>query len=113
MKKYFLCLFFFQIQAFAANELIERNEANCQKIDGYGQYDVEAIASHWKVPISSVEFVRAEWGTDRTGYRTCIMIFDTQKGPKRCIAVRILTSDNGKTAFGLAVMERTNNPLCF
>lgn len=99
--------------ALAQNEFLEVNKLNCNKIDGYGKYEKEAIAREYKVPMSSVVFIGAKWGPGQFGTDRCHMIFDTAKGPKSCNVFYILTSDKGKTAFGLAVPQQGNNPVCF
>jgi hypothetical protein len=113
MKNIFLVFIFFQIQAFAGNTSLEVNQVNCKKIDGYGKYEIEAIASKYQVSMASVKFVGANWGPGQYGGNQCNMVFDTPKGPKRCNTFMIFTDDNGKTAFGLAVPQRENNPVCF
>ncbi len=71
------------------------------------------MARQYETSMSSIVFVRAEWGPGQYGGERCNLIFDTPKGPKRCVTFVILTSDKGKTAFGLAVPQRGNYPVCF
>ncbi len=97
----------------AKNEFLEVNRLNCNKINGHGIHEKEAIARAYKVPMSSVVLVDAKWGPSQFGGEQCNMIFDTAKGPKRCNVFLILTDDKGKTAFGLAVPQQGSNPVCF
>ena len=83
------------------NIKLEKNAANCKKIDGFGTNDRMAIATSFKVSISSVRFLRAQWGPGRYGNADCEMIFDTAAGPKRCQIIDIMSDDGGKTAFAL------------
>jgi len=86
--------------AFAKNIRLDNNENNCKKVDGFGKNDAMAIASKYKVPLSSVKFVEARWQRGEFGSFTCVFIFDTAKGPKKCTPNELLSDDNGKTAFG-------------
>jgi hypothetical protein len=95
------------------NEFLDVNQTNCKKIDGHGRYEREAIARAYGVSMSSVVFVGAEWGLGQFGSQRCHLIFDTAKGPKRCNVFYILTSDKGRTGFGLAVARKDDNPVCF
>jgi hypothetical protein len=114
MKKYFLLfIFIFQVSAFAGNKFLDVNPANCKKINGTGDLEAQAIASFYKVSMSSVRFIKATWGPGQYGLEQCNMIFDTEKGPKQCHTFYILTDDDGKTAFGLAVPQSGNYPVCF
>jgi hypothetical protein len=115
MKKIFgfLVLLLLSKTALAKNEILEVNRLNCNKIDGHGIHEKEAIARAYKVPMSSVVLVDAKWGASQFGGEQCNLIFDTAKGPKRCNVFMILTSDKGKTAFGLAVPRQGDNPVCF
>jgi len=80
---------------------VEKNEANCRKVNAIGSNDKMAIATEEKVPLSSVNFIGARWQSGRYGGMSCIFIFDTAKGPKRCEVIALLSDDNGKTTFGV------------
>jgi hypothetical protein len=97
----------------AQNEFLEVNKLNCDKINAHGRYEKEGIAREYKVSMSSVVLIGAKWGPGQFGGAKCNMIFDTAKGPKSCNVFYILTNDKGKTAFGLAVPQQGDNPVCF
>jgi len=99
MKKYLLVLMiatttFYSFNIFAKNVELEWNAANCKKIDGYVDKDLMTLATKYEVPYSSVKFLGTKWST------ACFMIFDTAKGPKKCLVNEYLSDDGGKTAFG-------------
>jgi hypothetical protein len=58
------------------------------------------VVTQFKVPLSSVNFIGAKWDFSQYGSRTCVFLFDTAKGPKKCQTLQLLSDDNGKTAFG-------------
>ena len=85
----------------AKNVELENNEVNCKKVNGFGADDRFAIAKEYKVALSSVIFLGARWSEARFGSRSCIFLFDTPVGPKRCAPITgLLSNDGGKTAFG-------------
>lgn len=81
------------------NRELPMTKESCAKIDGYGEQDKFAIANSFGVSISSIKFLGAKWAYGRWGSQECLLEFDTAAGPKRCQITRILTDDNGKTAF--------------
>lgn len=94
-----LCLYL-PIAMSAGNIRLEKNVTNCKKIDGYGTNDIMAIANSFKVSMSSIRFMGAQWGLDQYGVnQDCLMIFDTSAGPKKCPVIKIMSDDGGKTAF--------------
>lgn len=95
----------------AQNMKLDETETNCRKVDGYGPNDKMAIASKYKVPLSSVQFIGAQWQLGQYGSMRCIFIFDTANGPKKCRILQLLTDDNGKTAFA-TVAPFGNANLC-
>lgn len=115
MRKIFgvFVMLFFSTGVLAQNQFLDINPINCNKIDAHGLYEKEAIARAYKVPISSVQLVAVNWGPNKYGAQGCNLVFDTAKGPKSCNVFNILTSDKGKTAFGLAVPQKEDNPVCF
>ena len=113
MKKYFFLFIFFQVSAFAELTFIDISPLSCNKIAGYGNYEMPAISSFYKVDMSSIRFIRARWGPGRDGSEQCNMVFDTANGPKQCRTFFILTNDGGKTSFGLAVPLYGDYPVCF
>jgi hypothetical protein len=96
---------------FAENIKLETNEANCKKVNGYGQNDKMSIAMKYKVPLSSVQFMGARWQDGQYGGLTCVFIFDTAAGPKRCQTLQLLSDDQGKSAFG--AISLFENPMCW
>jgi hypothetical protein len=115
MKSNILALLFliFSENVYAANELLELNKKNCDRISQHGIYEVEAIARSYRVSMASVKFIDAGWGASQYGGEQCSLIFDTPKGPKKCHVFYILTSDKGKTLFGVSVVRREDNAVCF
>jgi hypothetical protein len=95
----------------ARNIKLEKTKQNCLKVNGYGADDIMAIATKYKVPLSSVNFTGAVWGKGEYGGEDCIFIFDTAKGPKQCQTLFLVSNDNGKSAFG--VIAPYGNPVCF
>lgn len=93
-----LC-FYLPIAMAAGNIKLENNATNCKKIDGYGVNDKMAIATSFKVSMSSIRFMGAQWGPGRYGVAECLMVFDTGAGPKKCPVIEIMSDDGGKTAF--------------
>jgi hypothetical protein len=89
----------FSLSLHAKNIELQDNQKNCEKIDGYGQGDIMAIARKFKVSMRSVRFIGAEWSYGPYGSKECLLIFDTDFGPKKCTVLYILSSDGGKTAF--------------
>jgi len=88
--------------AHAGNIKIETTESNCRKVDGFASDDRIAIATNFKVPVSSVRFLEAKWQRGQFGTLGCVFIIDTAKGPKQCSsALGLVSSDGGKTAFGI------------
>lgn len=82
------------------NTILERNEENCRKIDGYGTNDKMALATTFNVSISTISFIGARWMQGQYGISNeCLLIFDTAVGPKKCPVLNILSDDGGKTAF--------------
>jgi len=112
MKNYFLTGLLLIIcgSSVAANIKLDTNEANCKKVNGYGANDKIAIATKYKVPMSSVSFIGANWEYGEYS-QTCVFTFDTGKGPKKCTTMQLLSDDGGKTAFGS--VSFMDNALCF
>lgn len=84
------------------NIVLENNQQNCGKVDGYSANTTEQIAARLGVSMSSVRFLGARWmfGSHRMS-NDCIFVFDTEKGPLHCFANELLSNDNGRTAFGV------------
>ncbi len=91
--------------AHANNIKLEMTAENCEKIDGIGANDRFNIASKFKTPLKTIEFLGAKWGLGPYLSNTCIFLFDTGVGPKKCRSFQLLSDDGGKTAF--AVIEPT------
>lgn len=73
---------------------------NCEKINSYGQGNLESVAREYSVSVQSVKFLGARWEFAKNGFREeCLMIFDTAVGPKQCSILFIVSSDGGNTAF--------------
>ena len=115
MKKiiFFFILLINVMSIYAANERLELNEKNCRKINAHGIHEAEAISREYKVSMSSVQLIKAEWGLSQYGNMQCNLLFDTAKGLKKCPVLLILTDDKGKTAFGISVLKSGDYPGCF
>jgi hypothetical protein len=85
--------------AIAGNIKLEVTKTNCLKVNNFAADDPMAIATKYQVPLSSVNFLGAKWGRDEYALDTCILTFDTAKGPKQCKAFQLWSDNNGKTAF--------------
>ena len=100
--KYFLVILSLALSNFVYSKNIELDKTaeSCKKVTGYGSKDKIEIAKKFKVPVSSVRYLNAEW---KYGNYTqeCVVTFDTQYGPKECSPYWLLSSDNGKTAFAV------------
>jgi hypothetical protein len=107
-----LVLLFGAASGRAENIELEKNEENCAKIDGYGEDDKYAIGATYNVAISSIEFIGARWDVTKWGSMGCVMIFDTPVGPKKCEIIALLSSDGGKSAFGVMNLFNTPNAVC-
>ena len=105
MKKTSLALLLIAVSFSAIAEKIEVDgtQENCRKIVGYGANDKLFIATKYEVSMSSVSFIGAKWWPGEYGGETCILIFDTSKGPKQCYA-KLFSDDNGKTVFGVVAL---------
>ena len=92
--------------AIAKNIQLENTQANCNKVDSVSQGDDVAIAAKYKVSVSSVRLISVSWGSTPYGAPSCIFTFDTAKGPKKCMSLsKLMSDDGGKTAFaGIAYM---------
>ena len=112
MKKIFLIslLSFVCFSSISGNIKLQSTPENCKKVNGYGGDDKMAIASKYQVSVSSVKLIRTKWGAAKYG-DDCILVFDTDKGPKQCQIFDLLSDDNGKTAFG--VVSANGNTMCF
>jgi hypothetical protein len=108
------CLFLFLnfTNAFAENIVLENTESVCSKVNGFAVGDDLVIASSLSVPLSSIYFIGARWDYGKWGGKSCNFIFDTNKGPYNCNPFRILSGDNGKTAFGW-IAGIGKNPTCW
>ena len=115
MKNYIFALLslLLSVNVYAANEVLELNKNNCDRISQHGIYEIEAIARTYRVSMATVKFIDAGWGASQYGGEQCSLIFDTPKGPKKCYVFVILTSDKGKTLFGVSVVRREDNAVCF
>jgi hypothetical protein len=108
MKK-FLTSFFLVASivgtATAENIVLEQNEQNCKKINGWAGGSREEIGAKLGVSMRSISFIRPiyEYG--------CYVMADTPKGPYKCNVVYILSGDKGKTAF--ASIETFGNIICY
>lgn len=87
--------------AHAANIKLEDTEANCKKVDGIGANDKMEIASKFGISVKTVDFLGAKWDVGPYGSKTCIFMFDTGVGPKKCRTLQLLSDDGGKTAFAI------------
>jgi hypothetical protein len=85
--------------AIAGNIKLELTQANCLKVNNIAADDPMYIATNYEVPLSSVNFLGAKWGRSQYDLDTCVLIFDTAKGPKQCRALQLWSANNGKTAF--------------
>ena len=93
---------------------VDVNEVNCQKVVNIGAKDQLAIASYFKVPVSSVRWLGVQWGLDQYYLKSCISIFDTLKGPVKCSSTHIYTDDGGRTAFNIiAPYGSVSNVVCY
>jgi len=106
-KYYFLSIFLtcsnlFIGPAIAANIILESNEQNCKKINGWASDARELIASKLKTSVSSITFLRPKYDY------LCYVIADTPQGPYKCYVQTILSSDKGKTAFANIELTLTN-----
>jgi hypothetical protein len=95
MKNFFIatCLLLNFNYSFAEIIKLETTEANCKKVDGYAEGVKLEIAQKYSVPVASVNFLGTKWRGK------CDFIFDTAKGPTRCLS-DLYSDDKGKTAFG-------------
>ena len=105
-------LLFFYTSANAKNIVLENTEDTCSKVTGFAIGDDLAIARSFQVPLSSIYFIGARWEYGRWGGKSCNFIFDTNKGPQKCMAIEILSGDNGRTAFGW-IAGIGKNPICW
>lgn len=108
-------LLFLSLVANAQVTQLKNEENNCRKVNGYGVNDRMAIAMKYKVPLSSVKFIGARWDwSDNLRFtKTCVFVFDTAAGPKRCFsALSLYSDDNGKTAFGIITSPYGGHPMC-
>ena len=85
--------------AIAGNIELEVTQANCRKVNNIAADDRTYIATKYEVPLSSVNFLGAKWGPSQYDFDSCVLIFDTAKGPKQCRAFKLWSANNGKTAF--------------
>ncbi len=96
---------FFMIAAVSADNVkIENNPENCKKVKNYGSGDELMIAKDFKVPVSSLRFLGAnwQWYTDNYGAdNECVLTFDSTKGPIECKVTQqyLYTDDGGVTAW--------------
>ena len=99
--KYFLIVLLIALSNFVYSKNIEldRTAESCKKVHGYGSKDKIAIAKKFKVPLSSVRYLNSEWKWGGGVGNDCVVTFDTQYGPKECSPYKLLSSDNGITAF--------------
>jgi hypothetical protein len=82
------------------NITLPNTKENCEKINSYGQGNLESVAREYSVSVQSVKFLGARWEFAKNGFREeCLMIFDTAVGPKQCSIPFIVSSDGGNTAF--------------
>lgn len=102
MRKYIIAITLFSlcVLAFGQTIKLDKTEANCQKVDGFGDKDIMAIGREFQVPLSSIRFIGAKWQPGRYYSITCVFIFDTAKGPLQCNPLELYSDDNGKTAWG-------------
>ena len=73
---------------------LEKNQKNCEMIDGMSVSLAEMISQTFRVSYNSVEFMRGEYGTGP--YGSCAVVVDTPVGIKRCSYMWIMDSGNGK-----------------
>jgi hypothetical protein len=113
MKNSFIILLIFIstiLSVSAQNIVLETNEANCGKVDGYVDKDRFAISEKFKVPASSVKFTGTLW-RKQSGNMECLFIFDTAIGPVNCYIQKLQSDDRGKTAFASVTLN--GSALCF
>ena len=95
-----ILVIFLSIGAQAKNIELENTEENCQKVSGFDTDALLTIATKQAVPFASVYFMKASWTYGKWGGKSCVFLFDTAKGPKKCMPYKLLSSDGGRTAFG-------------
>lgn len=106
-----IALIFLSVLAFsvnAENTVLKNTEQNCAKLRGPAKSALMTIANDYKVSVSSVVFLESQWDAPY-----CLLTFDTPKGPKRCHAHQLLSSDGGKTSFGVLNPYGTQGASCY
>jgi hypothetical protein len=98
-----------KVTSTAETKELEKTEINCKKVNGVSTNAKLEIAEAFNVSLKTVSFLQARWDFDAYGSKSCIFLFDTAVGPKKCRPLHLVTSDDGKTAFGFLF----NNLTCF
>lgn len=92
------CVTFSSITRAGTIEL-EVNEANCNKVKDLSQEAAEWIAMDLKIPLGSIHFIRPKPDRLSDKFFMCNVLVDTPKGMATYWALKIFSSNKGKTAF--------------
>lgn len=97
------------LQSQAKAHMLFVTPENCKQIRGYSKNDLQGVAQQVKVPVTSVRYLRSEWGRGPGGGPQCNMVFSTPKGLQSCAVFNIIKDD---FVFGQVVPVKGNSALC-
>ena len=76
-------------------------------MDGVSTNAKLEIAEAFNVSVKTVSFLQATWDFNAYLSKSCIFLFDTAVGPKKCEPIHLVSSDGGKTSFGFEFNKLT------